>query len=111
MLGQAKPEKEFDGDASTVSRSFASQAGARLFRDHTIVEGCLEQLHLPKSKTFVGDVLGGWSGLWEGNNASGHITAYAGFREPLGDPKQDHFWASLSFVARRPCRNPCFLNS
>lgn len=77
----------------------ADQAHYGFFGDKSAFENLVKKHHLIRKEG--GEVLGGWWSLWEGENATGHVTTYAAFPD-LIDKKRDHFWVRFDLPTETP---------
>lgn len=98
-LGQGTPSEKFTEDASTTFAILAGQARFGFFGDKSVFENFVKKSNL--SRTGGDELPGGWWSIWEGENTSGHITAYAAYPD-LMDKKRSHFWARFDTATETP---------
>ena len=99
VLAQGNADEKFSADASSTFAILADQARVGFFGVQSVFENFVKKSHL--LKTDGDELLGGSWSIWEGGNASGHITAYAAFPDPV-DKKQNHFWVRFDVPAETP---------
>jgi hypothetical protein len=97
-LAQANSSAQFIQNASSTFEMFAGQARLGFFGDKSIFETLVKKASL--SKKDGNELLGTWWSIWEGENPTGHITAYAAF--PDLDKKRNHFWVRFDIPTEIP---------
>jgi len=101
VLAQGSSGEKFTEDASLTFETLAGQARLGFFGIRSVFEDTVKKSHLTKTK---GDQISGtpkgafdqWWATWEGQNASGHVIAYAGVPNIL-DRKRNLFWVRFDF--------------